>query len=83
MAHGSLGQETLCKELVTIPELFSFILRWVNTCLDNALPLGTSLKTTNGPVISSLNGIQSKQSRLFIEEGLAKRHADLIKLEGK
>ena len=67
---------------MTIPELFSFILRRVNTHLDNALSSGTCLKTKNGPVISSLNGIQCKQSKLFIEEGLAKRHADLIKLEG-
>ena len=66
-----------------MPELFSFTLRRANTRLDDALSLSTSQKTTNGPVISSSNGIQSKQSRLFIEAGLAKRHADLIKPEGK
>ena len=66
-----------------IPEHFSFTFRRVNTRLDDALSLSTSQKTTNGLVISSSDGIQSKQSRLFIEAGLAKRHADLIKLEGK
>ena len=34
-------------------------------------------------MIGILSGIQSKQSRLFIEVGLAIRHAVLIKLEGK
>ena len=72
-----------CEELATIPELFSVTLRRVNTRLDDALPLSTSQQTTNGAVISSSNGIQSKQSRLFIETGLAKRHGDLIKLERK
>jgi len=37
-----------------------------------------------GPGLTGIsNGIQSKQSRLFIEPGLAKRYAVLIKLEGK
>ena len=66
-----------------IAKLFSYILKWVNTCLDDAFSLGISQKTTNGLVISSLNGIQGKQSRLFIEACLAKQHTDLIKLGGK
>ena len=82
-AHGSLGQETLCKDLVTTPELFSFILRRINTRLDHPLSLSASQKTTNRPIISSSNGIQSKQCRLFIEMGLVKKicRFDKVRME--
>lgn len=60
-----------------IPEVFSF------TGLGDALSLSTSQGTTNSPVISFSSGIQSKQSRLFIEAGFAKGHAVLMKVEGK